>query len=309
MAGIEIVGNAQKSGLRKSKRPVIGEVKALLRDRATWQMVKVDSHRPQKVHTVEAYDCFRGFDLSHDELVELVADAKYYSHQINLLASHNSWDVDWVVEQLSCYEDFELGTYTGVAIWILHSTTNPEVTVRVAEMMSGWKYGGRLHTRCLGNGSHLDDDSLFRLADLGFSSVLEDDRFSEEDILKFWDKFLNTGEDVSSNYYDGLLSFFYWAILGNYNTPSWLLDEAVRKSWRFSSKVYGNPNMSAETLNVLLGKTVWKEHKVLIAKHPNTSLNILKKFSKSAYQPLSEIALTRLEEKDAERQRKKRRNY
>lgn len=305
----EVREDVPVSKLRKSRRSFIGEVKALLKDRASWQMVKVDSHRPQKVHTGEAYDRFRGFDLTHDELVELTADAKYYSHQINLLASHNSWDVDWVVEQLSCYEDFELGTYTGVAIWILHSTTNPEVTVRAAEMMSGWKRGGRLHTHCLGNGSHLDDDSLFKLADLGFSSVLEDDRFSEEDILKFWDKFLNTGEDVSSNYYDGLLSFFYWAILGNYNTPSWLLDEAVRKSWMFSSKVYGNPNLSAETLNVLLGKTVWKEHKVLIAKHHNASMGTLKKLSKSAYQPLAETALVRLEEKDAERQRKKRRNF
>lgn len=286
---------------------VVKFVQGFLRDRGNWELVKVDADKPHKVFTVGAVERFRSFDLTHDELLYLMDGLKDF-WQRGVLASHENWDVDWVVENFRCVKDRNFNPYHSLSVPILFHTKRVDLTVRAAELLSECGLKGKAFSHYLGCGSHLDDESLFRLAGWGFGSVLADDRFSEADILDFWDKNLVFDGPFLDQHESGMLYSFYEAILSNYNAPSWLLDEAVVKVWSYASDVYGNPNLSAEALNVLTDRSSWREHRVLIAGHPNVGVKLLKRFAKSAYEPLAGVARGRLAEKDDERRRKFQRN-
>lgn len=290
-----------------AKKDALAQVKALLKNPLAWRMVqKHGSKTATKTPTDEAIEVFRSIKVTHAELLALTREVSVY--QKALLVTHKAWDTNWVVAHTVDDMGYNYD-YAGIAKSVLKHSPKMDAVLRVAEKIVDWKNDTRKNI--FGNGSNLDEETLFKLVDMGFTSILVDSRITEERLIKFWDdNFVQSTKEFTGNY-DDPRSNFYLAIGKNVNAPSWLLDDAVKfyGVWSLPIDVFTNPNLSAEALNVLLSKTNDKEHRLLIARHPNASMATLKKLSKSAYQPLAETALARLAEKEAERQRKQRRNF
>lgn len=271
------------------KAPALTQIRSIMKNTLSWRMVQRPQQKSaQKVPTEEAIEKFRSLKLTHANLQEFARD-NHTQHQINLLSYHGAWDVDWVLARLDHYD-------RGLANSIIRNTPNMNLVKRALPRFANSYWG---HAP-FGDGHNLDDETLKLVLSKGHFSVAGDPRVTEAELILIWESLAELTPEKHREKVGALTS-----VIGrNHNAPGWLLDACVQNLtylWGLEFTLLANPNLPSESIEHILSHTRDKEARMLIARHPNTRLATLKKLSKSAYQPLAELASERLHEREAER--------
>lgn len=271
------------------KAPALTQIRSIMKNTLAWRMVqKPQQKSAQKLPTEEAIEKFRSLKLNHDNLQEFERTSPP-QHQIALLSYHGAWDVDWVLARLDHYD-------CGLANSIICHTPNMNLIKRALPRLANYHWS----QAPFGDGRNLDDETLKLVLSKGHLSVAGDPRVTEEDLIKLWESLAT----LSPENHHAKVSALSSVIGRNHNAPGWLLDACTQTNtyfWGFEILLLTNPNLPSESIEHILSHTRDKEARMLIARHPNTRLATLKKLSRSAYQPLAELASEKLYQREAER--------